>query len=132
MVSFSEPSVNQTLNLSKALEQDRLTFLYRYMIAQISLFFRFVKFTENIQECRSCSVLKTLTGSLAIQPQRAYILVVRWLISGNQRLKERERYIFLWLGGSMARQQRLKSQNTLYEKGLLCFNGWPGGSVAHQ
>ena len=33
MVSFSEPSVNQTLNLSKALEQDRLTFLYRYMIA---------------------------------------------------------------------------------------------------
>ena len=41
-------------------------------------------------------------------------------------------YYFLWLGGSMARQSRLESYNTLYEKGLLCFNGWLGGSVAHQ
>ena len=75
---------------------------------------------------------ENLDRLLAIQPQHAYILVARWLISGSQRLKERERYIFLWLGGLMARQQRLQSQNTLYEKGLLCFNGWPGGSVAHQ
>ena len=46
-VFWAQRKANATLEIYKAF-QERLTFLYRHMIVKTSLFFRFVKFTENI------------------------------------------------------------------------------------
>ena len=46
-VFWAQRKANATLEIYKAF-QERLTFLNRQMIVSISLFFRFVKFTENI------------------------------------------------------------------------------------